>query len=136
MVEKDDWLDGYQKYEIELKQVISGDEAWRIAKAGNMFNDAPDPGMEYVLAKFRIKVLKLENEPFDMNHAKFNAISKNGVKYNDFIVLSGIEPTLSTDLYEGAEYEGWTYFMVNKGDQPLAVFNQGWDDEVWFDISD
>ena len=51
-------------------------------------------------------------------------------------LFDGIEPTLSTDLYEGAEYEGWTYFMVNKGDQPLAVFNQGWDDEVWFDISD
>lgn len=135
IVEKDDWLDGHQKYEVELKQIISGDQAWRIVKAGNMFNSPPDTGMHYILAKFRIKVLELEKEPFDINHAKFDAISKNGVKYTDFISLSGINPSLRTDLYKGAEYEGWTYFMVNDGDKPLAVFNQGWDDEVWFDIS-
>ncbi|WP_338452912.1 S-layer homology domain-containing protein [Niallia oryzisoli] len=130
-----DWLDGHQKYEMELKEIISGDEAWQIVKKANMFNDPPEPGMKYVLAKFRIKIWELEKEPYDMNHAKFNAVSKNGVLYDQFAFIAGLKPALSTDLYEGAEYEGWTYFMVNENDEPLAVFNQGWDDETWFDIS-
>ena len=134
-VEKNDWLDGHQKYAIELTQTISGDEAWKIIKNANMFNSPPDAGMKYVLAKFRIKILELEIEPYKINHAKFNAVSKSGVKYDNWLVLSGLKPDLRTDLYEGAEHEGWTYFMVNDNDEPLAVLNQGWDDEVWFDIS-
>ncbi|KAA9023929.1 S-layer homology domain-containing protein [Niallia endozanthoxylica] len=135
-LEKNDWLDGHQKYEIELKEVISGDKAWQIVKNANMFNDPPDTGMKYVLAKFRIKIWELEEEPYDINHAKFDAVSKEGVLYDQYAFIAGLKPSLSTDLYEGAEYEGWTYFMVNENDEPLAVFNQGWDDETWFDISE
>ncbi|MCM3409195.1 hypothetical protein [Metabacillus litoralis] len=135
LVEKDDWLDGHVKYEVELTDVISGDEALTLVKEANMYNDSPDAGMKYVLAKFRIKVLELEKEPYDINHAKFKAVSGSGVTYDDWISIAGLEPDLRNDLYEGAEHEGWTYFMVDENDEPLAVFNQGWDDEVWFDIS-
>ncbi|WP_163969594.1 S-layer homology domain-containing protein [Oceanobacillus halotolerans] len=134
-VEHEDWLDGYQKYEIELKESISGNEAWEIIRNANIFNDPPEPGMKYVLAKFRIKVLDLEEEPYNINHAKFDAVSKDGVKYDNWVSVSGLSPNLRTDIYTGGEHEGWTYFMVDETDEPLAVFNQSGDDEVWFDIS-
>ncbi|WP_179151857.1 S-layer homology domain-containing protein [Oceanobacillus senegalensis] len=134
-VEKDDWLNGYQKYEVELLDTISGDEAWEIVSDANPFNNAPNSGMKYVLAKFRVKVLELENEPFQINHAKFDAVSQEGVKYEQFISISGLSPELRTDIYEGGEHEGWTYFMVHEDDAPFVVFNQNWDDEVWFDLS-
>ena len=114
LVEVDDWLDGKQKYELTLTQVISGQEAWSMIEEANMFNDEPDVGMKYVLAKFKVKVHSLELEPFDINHAKFDAVSKTGSMYNQFFSVVTPNPDLSTDLYTGAEYEGWTYFMIER----------------------
>jgi len=134
LVEVDDWLDGKQKYELTLTEVISGQEAWSIIEQANMFNEEPDDGMKYVLAKFKVKVHSLEVEPFDINHAKFDAVSKAGSMYNQFFAIVTPTPDLSTDLYTGAEYEGWTYFIVSENDSPKVVYESKRDAEAWFDL--
>ena len=135
-MEKDDWLIGKVKYEIELLEVISGGEAWEIVQKANMFNEEPGEGKEYILAKFRVKILETEgNEPFELNHAMFDVISTEGIEYTDFLSVSGLDPDLSADLYEGAEHVGWTYFLVNKQDtNPLAVIDRKSDSEIWFQL--
>ena len=132
----DDWLTGKVTLEIEMVEVVSGDEAWEMVRSANQFNEKPEEGKEYILAKFRIKVIKAEEDkPYGIGHSKFDVISGDGVEYTDFISVSGLEPDLETDLYEGAEYEGWTYFMVDKDDDnPLAVFERQTDTEIWFKL--
>lgn len=134
LVEVDDWLDGKQKYELTLTEVVSGQEAWSIIEKANMFNEEPDAGMKYILAKFKVKVHSLEVEPFDINHVKFDAVSKTGSMYNQFFAIVTPTPDLSTNLYSGAEYEGWTYFMVNENDSPKVVYESKRDAEAWFDL--
>ena len=136
VMEKDDWLIGKVKYEIELLEVISGGEAWEIVQKANMFNEEPGEGKEYILAKFRVKILETEgDEPFELNHAMFDVISTEGIEYTDFLSVSGLDPDLSADLYEGAEHVGWTYFLVNKQDtNPLAVIDRKSDSEIWFQL--
>jgi len=134
LVEGSDFLVGEYVLELEMLELISGEPAWEIAQEGNMFNSPPDDGMEYILAKFYVAVLEVAEEPFGMNHAKWDAVSSDGRVYGGFLSLSGIEPTLRIELYEGASHEGWTYFMVEQGDSPLAVFDRGRDSEVWFTL--
>lgn len=134
VVNNKDWLNGSQQFELTLTEVVSGQSAWTMIKNSNMFNDEPKAGMKYVLAKFKVKVLSLEKEPMEINHSLFDAVSKNGVMYDDFISIVAPTPDFNTKLYKGSEYEGWTYFMVNEDDSPKAVYNEGNDSEVWFDL--
>ncbi|MFC0560922.1 hypothetical protein [Halalkalibacter alkalisediminis] len=130
-----DLFQGNVKLDIEMLELISGDEAWDLVRKGNQFNDEPGDNQEYVLAKFHVKVHEVENEPFDLNHALFDAVSSGGNTYDDFISVSGLEPDLWNEMYEGAEREGYTYFLIDKDDEdPLAAFQRRSDVEVWFEL--
>ncbi|MDV2883632.1 hypothetical protein RYX45_00465 [Alkalihalophilus pseudofirmus] len=121
--------------EIELLEVISGDEAAELVSQGNPFNDEPGENQEYVLAKFNVKANQVEEEPFDLNHAQFDAVSESGNTYDEFISVSGLEPDLGNELYTGAERTGYTYFLVDKDDQkPLAAFKRRTEAELWFEL--
>ncbi|MED1602799.1 hypothetical protein P4U41_16215, partial [Alkalihalophilus marmarensis] len=121
--------------EIELLEVISGDEAAELVSLGNPFNDEPGEDQEYVLAKFNVKANQVEKEPFDLNHAQFDAVSESGNTYDEFISVAGLEPDLGNELYTGAERTGYTYFLVDKDDQnPLAAFKRRTEAELWFEL--
>lgn len=132
-VEVDDWM-GYRKYSVTLTEVISDTDAWNLIKNTNMYNDPPKAGMKYVLAKIKVKVINVEEEPFEINNSNFDAVSSSGVKYDDFTTIVAPDPSLRTDLYNGAEHEGWTYFEVKTDDNPLIVMNQKYPDEIWFKL--
>ncbi len=134
-VYKDDIFVGKATFELEMVELISGDEVWNMVREANPYNDEPEDGKEYILAKFRVKIIETEeDEPYDINHAQFEAVSEGGVTYDAFISVSGLEPDLRNDLYEGAEHTGYTYFMVNTDDSPVAAHARGRNAEVWFDL--
>lgn len=130
----DDWLYGKQKFDLTLTEVVEGTEAWKMIYDANYFNEEPDAGKKYVLAKFKINVLSLEKEPMDIHHSLFDAVSKTGVKYSEFISIVTPDANLSTELYSGATHEGWTYFLVDENDSPKVVFQSGYESESWFDL--
>ena len=132
IVERSNWLRGKSTIELELRSIVAGDEAWKRVYAANMFNDEPKAGQEYILALFRVVALSLENEPLELRHTMFDAVSAGGVVYSGFLSVAGLEPAWRTELYEGAEHEGWVYFLVDKDDAPVAAFDRGDDHEVWF----
>ncbi len=134
-VHKDDIFVGKVTFELEMVELISGDEAWNMVREANPYNDEPEDGKEYILAKFRVKIIETEeDDPYEINHAQFEAVSEGGVTYDAFISVSGLEPNLRNDLYEGAEHTGYTYFMVDKDDSPVAAHARGRNSEVWFDL--
>lgn len=120
------------KAELTVTDVIRGADAWALVKKGNKFNDKPESGKEYILVKFKIKVLEsVDDKKVDMNNAQFTFVNSSGATYDDFISVSGLKPAL-TDLYAGAETEGYAYELIDEGDNPLVVFHEGYDGEVWF----
>ncbi|WP_368505364.1 hypothetical protein AB3N04_06880 [Alkalihalophilus sp. As8PL] len=134
-VEYNDLFYGNVSLDVELLEVISGDEAAERVQDGNPFNEEAGENEEYVLAKFYVKAHEIEEEPFDLNHAQFDAVSSTGNAYDGFISVSGLEPDLSNELYSGAEREGYTYFLVDKDDEnPLAAFKRRTDAELWFQL--
>ncbi len=134
-VQVDTWIDGKVVLELEMLELISGHTAWSIVKGWNMFNDEPESGKEYILAKFRVKIVELEEEPWNINHAQFDVYSATGVMYTDWVSVAGKNPDLRTNLYEGAEHIGYTAFLVRTDDSPVAVYMARWDDNaIWFDL--
>ncbi len=122
-------------YEIELVEIISGNEAWSIVKDANPFNDEPGIGKEYILAKFRIKVIETkQDESYSVSNFQFDAVSKEGVVYSEFAFVVGLSPDISTDIYKGGEHVGYTSFLVEKEDSPLAVVHRNEKGAVWFDL--
>ena len=134
-VEVDNWRDGKVVLELEMLELISGHTAWNMIHAWNMFNDQPETGQEYILAKFRVKIVELEKEPYDINYAQFDVYSVTGVMYTDWVSVAGMNPKLRTRLYEGAEHIGYTAFLVRTDDSPVAVYIARWDkNAIWFDL--
>lgn len=131
-----DFTCGKQILEITLLDLLRGDKAWSKIKAANSYNEPPAEGKEYIIAKFRIRVLDTENDkPVRISHSSFDIVRSDGTVYNDIFYIAGLNPNLSTDLYKGADYEGWTYFMVDINDTPLAAIFRNYESATWFDIS-
>jgi hypothetical protein len=123
--------------EITLLNVKRGATAWSAIQEANQFNSEPEEGMEYLLAKFRFKVIKTsDDKSYSLGSYDFSAISENGVVYDSpFVVLPS--PELSGDLYAGATKEGWVAFEIDKADAtPLLSFNRdsNGQDELWFSL--
>ena len=117
------------KSEVTLVEVIRGDKAWTLVEEGNRFNSEPEEGKEYILAKFKVKILESkDDEKVTMNNYLFTYVSKGGVEYKDFVSVSGLKPEL-TDMYEGGESEGYTFAIIDKDDAPLINFQ-----DVWFAV--
>lgn len=124
----------FDKYKVDITftEVIRGENAWQLVKQGNEFNEPAPEGKEYLIIKVRIKAYESENdEKIDINNASFDLVSKDGVKYDDFTIVSGVEPELK-EMYAGAEQEGYIVFTVNVGDEPTVVFLDRNNGGVWF----
>ena len=134
-IEVDDLFQGNVVLELEMLELISGHTAWNMIYEWNMFNDEPEAGQEYILAKFRVRIVELENEPYDINHAQFDVYSATGVMYTEWFSVAGKDPDLRTSLYEGAEHVGHTAFLVRTDDSPVVVYMARWDENaIWFDL--
>ncbi len=118
--------------DLTMTEIIRGEEAYNLVMQGSKYNDVPPEGKEYILAKFKIKALESKNdEKIDMNEYMFDFVSAEGIKYNDFVNVSGLEPKL-TEIYAGAEIEGWAYQLVDISDTPSIVFCESVKKGVWF----
>lgn len=108
---------------ITVVKAIRGNDAWKMIKEANMFNDPPKDGYEYVLVKVRIKYISgPSGQGYYINPVRFNAVSENGVMYeNPFVVVP--EPKLGGTIFQGATKEGWIAFEVSIDDKkPRMVF--------------
>ncbi len=123
------------KIELTMTEVVRGDEAAQLVADGNQFNDIAPEGKEYILVKFKIKALSSKDDAkIDINESLFDFISATGVSYDDFISVAGLTPEL-TDLYAGGEEEGYTYQLIDKGDNPYVVFLDYENGGTWFKVN-
>lgn len=122
--------------EMEVKDIIRGEEAWKMIQEANRFNSPAKDGYEYVLAKIYFKVTDInEGEAYNLSGANYiKAISMNGKEY-DYSSVVNPEPSLDANLYKGASIEGWQAFMV-KGDDtaPKLAFGRDYNGKggIWF----
>jgi hypothetical protein len=123
---------------IKLLEVIRGAEAWQRISAANMFNSSAPAGMEYILAKFRFDLLKIDDPSaqYHLSSSDFTAVSSDGRDYDSKFVVTP-SPALDAKLYQGSYTEGWLVFAVSQSDsRPVAVIGRDSRGRggIWFDL--
>jgi uncharacterized repeat protein (TIGR02543 family) len=123
---------------ITLLETIRGDAAWQLIYQANMFNDPPESGFEYILAKVRFEYLTgpTPDTAYDVSPVWFDAVSSGGKDYTWVSVVEP-DPSIDTYLYPGASHEGWVAFQVAKNDaKPVMTFGRKYDGTggVWFKL--
>jgi len=127
----EDDYDSY-KLEITLLEVYRGGGALKKIKEADSYNDIPEEGKEYLLAKFEVSALQSNNdEAIDIAYA-FDVVKSDGGMYSDsYSFAMGLEE-LST-MYQGSTQEGYVSFLVDKNDKDLLiVFPRYSKSQVWF----
>jgi len=99
-------------FEITVLDYIRGEEAYRVIRAGNMFNPEPEEGFEYLLVKVKFKYVSgRTSQP--VSAYSFKAYS-DGTGYPPTIVVmpKSFSEFRTVDLMPGGEIQGWIAFTV------------------------
>lgn len=130
--------EGISKAKVALLEIVRGTEAWNRIKEANMFNNPPEAGFEYLLAKVKFEYLKgpTQDITYHLSTWDFTAVSSEGKDYENASVVEP-EPKLDATLYQGASHIGWVTFQVAKNDsKPLMTFGRKYDGTggIWFKL--
>jgi len=124
---------------ITLLKTIRGNAAWQLIYEANMFNDPPESGFEYILAKVRFEYLTgpTPDTAYDVSPVWFDAVSSSGNEYDMPPASVAPDPSIRTSLYPSASHQGWMIFQVAKSDaMPVMTFGRKYDGTggIWFKL--
>ncbi len=129
-----DFMESYSA-EITVKDIIRGEEAWKMLQAANRFNSPAPDGHQYLLAKINFRLLDIpDNKAFDLNNVSFRLVSSTGKVY-DYALGVVLDSAIDAALYKGSANEGWAVFIVGANDpNPKIAFGRKYDGTggVWF----
>ena len=90
---------------------------------GNMFNDEPEEGQEYLLVEISAECTKTTDEKCSISTFNFKTLGKSGV-INDVEYVAGVKKLLEeTEFFGGSTVSGYLAFMVDIGDTLLLVYD-------------
>ena len=130
VLEDEDIVDGYMKFEFELLDSIRGEDAYQFLidegddySADSLRETAEKEDKEILLAKYYAKALELEEEPHRINPASlFDVMDSTGSTYNRESASDTNNPFRDVDeVYEGGEITGWVTFLIPEEDSPLLL---------------
>ena len=117
-------------WQIEVLEMVRGEEAAGIVLEANMFNELPPPHFEVVLLKLRVS--RLEQADAQNSYLSLALTGDRHRIYDktSYSVVSP-EPRLNYlgDMTPGSTVEGWTSFAVGAGEQGLLLSAQ--DADTW-----
>lgn len=132
-----DDYNGACKIDIALEQIKSGKDAWKTIQAASNFNKAPGNNEEYILVRFKIKIIEPTHMSIIINHTHFNLVNKDGNVYNnDSKVRRVFGMPYFDNMYEDGICTGWISLLKVADDYPRVVFDKGKNTEVWFSLDD
>ena len=108
-------------FQIKVKQLTKGKEAWDILEEANQFNDPPESGMQYILITLSVKNISSKEEPSNISDSDFRYVGSSNKEirgYDKSVVQpdDGIYQDLGGNLYHGGKITGSVAFYVPKND--------------------
>jgi len=109
--------------EIQVLEVLRGDEAMAMLKQVSAFNKAhEDSAMEYVLVKILVKYVGTADTVYVYEKIFRGTDSTNEIyKSVSFIDVKVPDPPLKADLPSGGETEGWVAIQAGKDDDGVML---------------
>ena len=121
---------GYASFEIEMTSSSRGNAALKKAKEMSSYNISPPKNQEYFLVWLRVKALSAPNGRAEIGNADFYFVSAAGGEYRQHFLINAPQ-TLRT-LYDGGEHTAVIACLIDKGDNPLVVFQPESSSPLWF----
>ncbi|MGI6739494.1 MAG: hypothetical protein ACOX54_09050 [Christensenellales bacterium] len=124
------WSD-YADFEFEITSVKRGSGAEKLVKGMSKYNITPLKKQEYFLIWLRVKAVAAPNGRAPISQQDFRFVSADGREYRQHFLIN---PTsyLQT-IYEGTEYVAILSCIIDKGDEPLLVYQPQSAKPLWFD---
>jgi hypothetical protein len=109
-------------WEIQVLEVLRGEDALTALKQVSASNDAPEAGTEYLLVKVHVRYIGVNTSAFVYSKV-FRSLGSAGEMYKtlSFTKVNVPEPELEADLAPGEETEGWIAFAVTEGETELVL---------------
>lgn len=107
-------------WDVQVQEVIRGEEAWHLIQAANQFNDPPPEAMEYLLVKLHVKSTYDDDEEQSISASDFKVTGDRLIRYRSASVVKP-DPPLDAELFSGAETEGWTAYLVGEQEGNLIL---------------
>lgn len=115
MVVTEDW-------EITILEVQRGAPAWNSILAANQFNEPAADGMEYILARVKVRNISGSETAESVSSYLFKSTGSANVMHDNVYVVSPT-PALNASLFPGGEATGWVALQAKIGETGLmAVF--------------
>jgi hypothetical protein len=109
-----------QNWEVTVKEIVRGDQAWNMIKQADEATDPPPEGMEYTAVKVHVRFLDKPDQAMRIDNFYFTSSDSSGVLY-DFTSVTLPPPALEVLLFPGGEYEGWVVVQSNKDAKGLVL---------------
>lgn len=107
-------------WNIQVLEVIRGEDAWQLLQTTNQFNDPPQEGMEYLLIRLKAVSTYTDSESHTISGSDFGVTGDRYQRYRTASVVAP-EPELSAELFSGGETEGWIPFAVGQDETSLML---------------
>ncbi len=99
-------------WDIQVLEVVRGDEAVQMVMDANQYNDPPPSSMEYVLVLVHATSTYEDNSSHEISDFDFALTGDRLIRYDPAFVFD-LEPVLDAELLPGGESEGWLAFPVS-----------------------
>jgi fibronectin type 3 domain-containing protein len=132
--------DAPKTIELQLLEMVSGDEANNIAAEENMFNATPESDEEWILLKYHLKYVSGPDEALEASdvipvYYCFYTNTGASISPSDFASFDGNLTDLDSNkinMYPGGESDVWYGLLVKKTvGYPLYQVATGYDEEQY-----
>jgi hypothetical protein len=107
---------------LTLLEVLSGDTARNRILSWDAGNPLPDAGHEYILARFRVQVVRVDDCcSYYMTPNRFTVLDPADRESPAFEELLGVTPEMRRSIPLGESYEGYVVFHIVSGIQSIVA---------------
>jgi hypothetical protein len=118
------------QWDIQVMEVLRGNEARGALLAASEWNDPPPDGFEYIVVRIAVERTG-DSEAKEIGSVDFGLTGSEAVLY-ETPWLTNPDPELEVELLPGGTAEGWLSFIAQEGEKDLLlVYDEAWewDDE-------
>jgi hypothetical protein len=107
-------------WQLDIDQIIVGEEAWKMAFDTNQFNDPPPKGGQYIAFYAKARYFGIADVGADIDEYDFELMNSEGdVFERPSLVMP--EPDLDHHLYPGGDAEGWVILQAPEDTQDVIL---------------
>lgn len=109
-----------EDWELQVLEVVRGDDAWSMVQEVNQINKPPEEGMEYIAVRVRARNIGDEDDAELIDSTWFETTGDANAIHNAPTVADP-DPILFFRLYPGGEAEGWVVVQAQIGEQGVML---------------